>query len=205
MAICHGILSIYFNHTVMLDVLRRFTNIHKVGDFHCYKDNGLVFRFHRFVSVSLSVCVSVRTAKFNTSSIALFFNAHHHRITLASRVLSLQESNQKRHFAFLCLALMMMMTKTILSYFNAIPFQSQTKSNRTAMACACVFVVGRHKTTTNTDNRFVFQVNHRNRFNELIQRNVPLFQWYFCDFLIIWRPLLPCVWSVGRVEPFLLR
>lgn len=80
----------------------------------------------------------VRTAKFNTSWMALFFNAHHHRITLVSRALSLQESNQKRHFAFLCLALMMMMTKTILSYFNAIPFQSQSKSNRTAMACACV-------------------------------------------------------------------
>lgn len=53
MAICHGILSIYFNHTVMLDVLRRFTNIHKIGDFHCYKDNGA--RVSVLYSLSLSL------------------------------------------------------------------------------------------------------------------------------------------------------
>lgn len=155
------------------------------------------------LSLSVCVCVCVRTAKFNTSSMALFFNAHHHRITLASRTLSLQESNQKRHFAFLCLALMMMMTKTILSSMQS-HFNPKANPIELRWHALCI-VVGHHKTTTNTDNRFVFQVNHRNRFNELIQWNLPLFQWYFCDFLIIWWPLLPCAWSVGRVEPFLLR
>lgn len=55
MAICHGILSIYFNHTVMLDVLRRFINIREIGDFHCYKDNGDLTHINTFSLFSFSL------------------------------------------------------------------------------------------------------------------------------------------------------
>lgn len=144
MAICHGILSIYFNHTVMLDVLRRFTtNIHKVGDFHCYEDNGLVFLFHLWwLALTRILFMPFRLCRSQDD----------------------ESNRKKRHFAFFVWHwwwwerwwwrwwFYLLQCNTISCHAFSVN-KSQTKYNKSFM---------------------YIRVNHRACFNELIQRNLPL-------------------------------
>lgn len=158
----------------MLDVLRRFTNIHKVGDFHCYEDNGRSC----FVFTARLLCVrAVRAVLSLTHSLWPLFGG------MAMLEIKVSESNQKTAFCILCSAELSwwwwwrrrFYLISMAIHFN--PKQIQSNGMR--------FGGRSPQQQQKTHLRVVFQVNHRARaLQQTYSEKFAIISMVFCDFLI---------------------